>query len=72
MIVVSNSSLLIALAKIGKMHVLKEVFGEVLIPEAVWYEVVVKGKRKPRAEEVQVAALSQTPQFTPVLKRGFS
>ena len=55
MIVVSNSSPLIALAKIGKLHILKELFGEIIIPKAVWNEVVVKGKGKPGAEEVEKA-----------------
>ena len=52
---VSNSSPLIALAKIGKLYILKELFGEVIIPKAVWDEVVVKGKGKPGAEEVEKA-----------------
>ena len=55
MIVVSNSSPLIALAKIGKLYILKELFGEIIIPKAVWDEVVVKGKGKPGAEEVEKA-----------------
>ncbi|MFA4640529.1 hypothetical protein [Pyrococcus kukulkanii] len=37
MIVVSNSGPLIALAKIGKLKVLKELFGEIIIPKAIWY-----------------------------------
>jgi len=28
---------LIALAKIGKLKVLKELFGEIIIPKAIWY-----------------------------------
>ena len=55
MIVVSNSSPLIALAKIGKLHILRELFGEITIPKAVWDEVVVKGRGKPGAEEVEKA-----------------
>ncbi len=53
MIVVSNSSPLIALAKIGRLHILKKLFGEIIIPKAVWNEVVVKDKGKPGAEEVK-------------------
>ena len=37
------------------MHILKELFGEIIIPKAVWNEVVVKGKGKHRAEEVERA-----------------
>jgi predicted nucleic acid-binding protein len=55
MIVVSNSGPLIALAKIGKLHILRELFGEITIPKAVWDEVVVKGKGKPGAKEVEKA-----------------
>ncbi len=55
MIVVSNSSPLIALAKIGKLYILRELFKEIIIPKAVWNEVVVKGKGKPGAEEVEKA-----------------
>ena len=55
MIAVSDSSPLIALAKIGKLDILKELFGEIVIPEAVWYEVAVKGKGKPGAEDVRKA-----------------
>ena len=55
MIAVSDSSPLIALAKIGKLDILKELFGKIVIPKAVWYEVVVKGKGKPGAEDVRKA-----------------
>jgi len=55
MIVVSNSSPLIALAKIGKLHILRDFFGKITIPKAVRYEVVIKGKGKPGAEEVERA-----------------
>ena len=42
--IVSNSTPLIYLAKIGKLDLLKAIFGEILIPEQVWAEVVEKGK----------------------------
>lgn len=44
--VVSDSTPLIYLAKIGKLHFLNELFAEVLIPEEVHNEVVVVGKEK--------------------------
>jgi len=43
MIVISNSTPLIALAKINQLQLLKEYFGEVLIPEEVYDEVVRRG-----------------------------
>jgi predicted nucleic acid-binding protein len=39
-IVVSDSSPLIALARVGHIHLLRSLFGEVLVPGAVWDEVV--------------------------------
>lgn len=41
--VVSDASLLIWLAKIGEIALLKELFGEVIIPEEVYREAVEKG-----------------------------
>ncbi|MCW4007364.1 MAG: DUF3368 domain-containing protein [Candidatus Bathyarchaeota archaeon] len=43
-IVVSNSTPLIYLAKIGRLNILREVFGEVYIPNAVFEETVSRGK----------------------------
>jgi len=42
--VVSNSSPLIYLAKVGRLNLFKDIFGRVWIPEAVFYEVVTQGK----------------------------
>jgi len=36
--VVSNSSALINLARIGKLELLRDLYGVVCIPEAVWQE----------------------------------
>jgi predicted nucleic acid-binding protein len=47
MIVVSNSTPLISLSKIGKISLLQDMFGKVFIPSAVFNEVVVHGKRRP-------------------------
>ena len=41
---ISNSSPLIFLSKIGFLHLLKELFGTVVIPQEVKDEVVVQGK----------------------------
>ena len=41
MIVVADSSPLIALARIGRIDLLRERFGRLLLPMAVWQEVVV-------------------------------
>lgn len=51
--VVSNSSPLILLARVGRLGLLREVFNEVLVPDAVWHEVVAQGAG--RSGEVAVA-----------------
>lgn len=53
--VVADSSCLICLSRIGKLEVLHELFGEIIIPEAVYYEVVVSGEGRIGAEEVKKA-----------------
>ena|SRR3989304_10158577 len=44
--IVSNSTVLIYLAKIGKLSLLKELFREVAIPTEVFAEVVIRGKEQ--------------------------
>jgi len=53
--IVSNASPLINLARIGKLDLLRELFSKLLIPEAVWGEVVVDGAGQPGADEVKGA-----------------
>ena len=45
MSIVSNATPLIYLAKVGRLNLLKDVFGEVYIPEEVKIEVVDRGKQ---------------------------
>ncbi len=53
---VSNSSVLIALSRIGQLSLLNQRFPDgVLLPEAVWHEVVRSGAGQPGAEEVASA-----------------
>ncbi len=44
--IVSNSTVLIYLAKIGKLSMLKKLFTEIMIPGEVFNEVVIKGKEQ--------------------------
>jgi len=44
--IISDSSPLMALSAIGKLHLLKEEFGGIIVPDAVWTEVTVDGKQK--------------------------
>ena len=55
MSIVSNASPLINLARIGKLSVLQELYGELIIPGAVWQEIVVEGAGQPGADEVKAA-----------------
>jgi predicted nucleic acid-binding protein len=52
MVVVSNSTPLIALSKIGLFYLLEEYFGEVVIPNEVYEEVVTRGGDLFGAKEV--------------------
>ena len=60
MIVVSDSSVLINLAWLNHLDLLKELYEEVTIPQAVWDEIVVSGRGKPGSQEVQVATWIKT------------
>ena len=55
MVAVSNSTPLIALSKIGKLGLLRDYFGQICIPKAVYDEVVVNGGILYGAEEVKEA-----------------
>ncbi|NQE06442.1 hypothetical protein C5S32_11285 [ANME-1 cluster archaeon GoMg1] len=52
MIIVSNAGPLIALARIGKLDLLKQ-FMQIYIPNEVYEQVVVKGEGKPGSTEVK-------------------
>lgn len=53
---VSNATPLIYLAKAGKLHLLRAVFGEVLIPEEVKVEVVDRGKELGKKDAYAIEA----------------
>lgn len=55
---VSDSSTLIHLALIGRLKLLQEYYDQVLIPPAVWREVVDEGQGRADAREVEDAAQS--------------
>jgi len=54
-IVVSNSSPLVALARIGRLNLLASFYQRILIPVEVQHEVAVAGRGLPGAEEVRNA-----------------
>ena len=51
MIVVSDTTPLIGLASIGRLEILKELFGEVYIPQAVYDEAVTHGRAEGSAKQ---------------------
>ena len=53
--VVSDSSTLIHLSALGRLMLLHRFYGQVLIPPAVWREVVEEGRGRPGAREVEEA-----------------
>lgn len=55
MSVVSNSSPLINLARIGRLDLLAQLYGELVVPQAVWHEVVVQGTGQAGAQEIETA-----------------
>lgn len=64
MSIVSNASPLISLARIGQLDLLRQLYSELLIPEAVWQEVVIEGAGQPGAEQVQGATWIRTQAVT--------
>jgi predicted nucleic acid-binding protein len=56
MSIVSNASLLINLSRIERLNLLHDLYNELVIPEAVWQEVVVEGTGLPGADVIKGAA----------------
>jgi predicted nucleic acid-binding protein len=53
--VVSDSSPLVALARIDKLDLVRLLYENVLIPDAVWQEIVIRGAGQPGSNEVKTA-----------------
>jgi len=53
--VISDSSALIALSRIGRLDLLRELYGDVTVPQGVIREVTGNGAGQPGAEEVSTA-----------------
>ena len=61
---VCDASTLIALARIGHLETLERTGAHIVIPRAVYEEVVVRGEGKPGATEVSEAAWIETREVT--------
>ncbi|VAX31840.1 hypothetical protein MNBD_NITROSPIRAE02-129 [hydrothermal vent metagenome] len=55
-IVVSNSTPLINFSNIGQLEILQVLFGRIVIPEAVWEEIVVKASNYPPSHSSRIYA----------------
>lgn len=53
--VICDSSTLIHLSAIGRLDLLREFFGRLTVPTAVWREVVEQGSGRPGVAEVETA-----------------
>jgi predicted nucleic acid-binding protein len=63
-ITVSNSSPIINLAAVGKLKLLRQLYGKVAIPQAVRHEIVTVGAGQPGAAEVETLDWIETHQVT--------
>ena len=52
MLVISNSSPLIALGRVNHLGILESIFGEVVIPDAVYKETVVESNNKKQIKNI--------------------
>ena len=52
MIVVSNTSPLIALARAGRLDLIHAIHGEIIVPDAVFNEITMAGAGEPGAHEI--------------------
>jgi predicted nucleic acid-binding protein len=55
MIVVADASPLIAMSRVGRLDLLREVFGQLLVPEAVWIELTGSGIERAGSSEIAAA-----------------
>lgn len=53
--VISDASPLIGLSSIGRLNLLKSLWNNILIPEAIYNEVVIRGKERTGSSEVKAA-----------------
>jgi len=64
MIVVSNTSPVINLAIVNQLNLLPQLYGKVVIPQAVYDEIVLEGAGQAGAEEVEQSAWIEVRQVT--------
>ena len=60
MFVISNTSPIINLAMVGQLNLLRQLYGQIVIPQAVYAEIVGVGVEQPGAVEVATSDWIQT------------
>ena len=55
-LIVSDSGPLISMARARKLNISQKVCGQIIIPESVYREIVIQGKGKPGAQEIEKAS----------------
>jgi predicted nucleic acid-binding protein len=55
MIIIADASPLISLAEIGRFGLLEQIYHEIVVPPAVFSEVVTRGRSRPGADEIKGA-----------------
>ncbi len=55
MIIISDTSPIINLAAVGQLDLLRQLYGHIIIPQAIYDEIVVAGTGQPGAHEVKAA-----------------
>ncbi len=55
MIIIADSTPLIALSRVNRLELLRDVFGEITVPDAVWEELTQRGDSRPGAMELPAA-----------------
>jgi len=63
--VVVNSTPIIALARIGRLHILQDMFTTIIIPGAVFHEVTADSKKRPGSREAIKSPWIKTVNITP-------
>ena len=71
MIVVSDSTVLIGLVKIGKLDLLEKVFSKIFIPEEIFKEVVERAKGKSGSQSIREAVWIETKPVKDKIQVGF-
>jgi hypothetical protein len=72
MIVISNSSTLIALSRIDRLNVLKKLYGHILIPDSVYQETVLETTIIDQKENILKAINDFIEVLTPITHHTFS